>query len=118
MAELIAVVSVGKGTWDYLNKLVDSNDWSKIILIGNEMDLEKFMPCLEAARIKIDFSKKMPELVKQIKESLARHISGTEVALNMISGTGKEHMAVLSACLKSGVGIRLVAYSQGEFIEI
>ena len=40
---------------------------------------------------------------------LSEKIVGTEVALNMISGTGKEHMALLSAVLKSGLGVRIVA---------
>ena len=57
----------------------------------------------------VDFSKPLLELVKDMKEGLAEKIVGTEVALNIISGTGKEHMALLSALLKSGLGIRIVA---------
>jgi hypothetical protein len=45
-------------------------------------------------------------------------IKGTEVALNLVSGTGKEHMAILAALLKLGVGIRLVALTKEGFKEI
>jgi len=34
----------------------------------------------------------------------------TEVAVNFISGSGNEHMSILSTLLKLGLGIRLVRY--------
>lgn len=118
MAELVIIVSAGKGTWDYLKKLIHAGEWSKIIAIGSEADIESFNASKKLYKICIDNSQKMPDLVTSIKKGLSDYIGDTEIALNMISGTGKEHMAVLSACLKSGVGIRLVAYSNGEYIEI
>lgn len=118
MTELVGLVSIGKGTWDYLKKLIECNEWSKVIIIGSKTDLDSFSVEKEVTKILIDPGQKMPDLVRSIKTQLSDKISDTEIALNLISGTGKEHMAVLSACLKSGVGIRLVAYSNGEFIEI
>ena len=48
------------------------------------------------------------KIISKIKDSL--NIIDTEVALNLSSGSGKEHMALLSAILKSGLGIRLITY--------
>ena len=41
-----------------------------------------------------------------------------EVGLNFISGTGKEHMALLSAVLKLGIGIRFFALTKDGVKEI
>ena len=39
-------------------------------------------------------------------------ITDLEIALNIVSGEGREHMAVVSALLSLGLGIRLVALSK------
>ena len=41
-----------------------------------------------------------------------------ETAVNLISGDGKEHMALLSALLKLGVGIRLIALTKEGVKEV
>jgi hypothetical protein len=38
--------------------------------------------------------------------------------VNLISGTGKEHMAAISAVLKLGLAIRLVGVNEGGVIEV
>ena len=57
-------------------------------------------------------------LIDKIKSQLEGKIKGTEVALNLASGSGKEHMALLSALLKLGVGIRLVSFTNNGIKEI
>ena len=42
----------------------------------------------------------------------------TEAAVNLISGNGKEHMAVISALMKLGLGIRLIALTPNGIKEI
>jgi len=58
------------------------------------------------------------ELVEDIKKQLKDKISGTEVALNLVSGTGKEHMAILSAILKLGLGLRFIALTKDGVKEV
>ena len=53
----------------------------------------------------------------QVESKLKDKVNG-EIALNLISGTGKEHMAILSALLKLGVGIRLVALTKDGVEEL
>ena len=52
------------------------------------------------------------------KKSLDGKIYDLDVALNMVSGTGKEHMAILSALLKLGLGIRLMAVTKNGVVEL
>ena len=59
----------------------------------------------------------IPEMTETIKKELDGKIFG-DAAVNLVSGEGKEHMAVLSALLKVGAGIRLVAVTTDGVKEI
>ena len=60
----------------------------------------------------IDF-KSMLELKSDLMEKLKVKLAGDfEVALSIASGSGKEHMALISALLSIPVGIRLVVYTK------
>ncbi|MBS3159928.1 hypothetical protein J4436_04010 [Candidatus Woesearchaeota archaeon] len=54
------------------------------------------------------------EIIKNLKEK----IKDTEVALNLYSGTGKEHMAILSAILKLGLSLRMIIPTKDNIEEI
>ena len=45
-------------------------------------------------------------------------MSGTEVALSIASGEGKEHMALISALINSPVGIRFAALTKDGVIDL
>ena len=46
------------------------------------------------------------------KKQLKDKIADFEIALNLASGSGKEHMAVLEAVLQMGLNFRLVAVNK------
>jgi len=82
---------------------------------------EKFHHDRPYTLIVVDFSQPIDALVKELSERIAETVPGglaTEVALNLSSGVGKEHMAVLSAVLKSGLALRLVMPGDQEPLEI
>lgn len=119
MTSLIVILSSGKGTWSHVAQLIAKQDWDKILLITNEFGKENFTVKEKPIEyIVIDSNKYLSELVKDVKTQLDGKIADTEVALNFISGTGKEHMAVLSALLKLGLGIRLVTLTPKGVEEI
>jgi hypothetical protein len=119
MTTLVACLSTGKGTWGHVARLVAEEDWEKVILIGNDFAKENFkIEKKDTEFIVIDPMRHLPELVEEIKKGLDGKIKGAEVALNIVSGSGKEHMAVLSALLKLGFGIRLVALTKEGVKEI
>ncbi|HLC66335.1 MAG TPA: hypothetical protein VJK52_01715, partial [Candidatus Nanoarchaeia archaeon] len=66
----------------------------------------------------IDPTKPTGTLSEDIRVQLAGKIQDLEVAVNFISGTGKEHMALLSALLKLGLGIRLVVLTKDGVAEL
>lgn len=116
--ELIACLSTGKGTWGHVNRLSEDPRWSKIILITNEYGKENFQKNKKTELISLNLNQGLKELRDSIKEVLNDKLTGTEVAINLISGTGREHMALISALLKLGKGIRLFALTKEGIEEI
>jgi len=112
--ELIALLSSGKGTWGQVSGLVKQGEWDKIILLGNDFarkfTLEKKHEFIEIKEAGIS------QLKEEISEKLKNKIKGTEVALSIASGTGKEHMALISALLSIPVGIRLTVLTKDGII--
>jgi hypothetical protein len=107
MANLIAVLSTGKGTWGHVNGLINGEQWDKIYLLTNDFGKDTFKADEKTELMVFNFNEKVEEISKQMEDKLKDKISG-EVGVNFISGTGKEHMALISALMKLGVGFRLM----------
>ncbi len=118
MTTLVACLSSGKGTWGHVGRLITDGDWKKIILITNDFGKENFTPEKPSEFIVVDSRQGLRELRNAMGEELRAKISDTEVAVNLVSGTGKEHMAIISALLKLGLGIRLLALTKDGIEEI
>ena len=116
--ELVACLSTGKGTWGHVNRLAEDERWSKIILITNDYGKENFTKNEKTELISLPLNQGLNELRDSIYNILKDKIKGTEVAINLVSGTGKEHMALISAVLKLGKGIRLFALTKEGIEEI
>ena len=116
MTELIACLGEGPATQEHVRRVINGENWEKIFLITTES--EDFKTGKETQFIAADTTKLLPELTQDLVSKLKDKVTGTEVALNLISGTGKLHMALLSALLKLGLGIRLVALTKEGIREI
>jgi hypothetical protein len=118
MAELIACLSTGKGTWGHVNRLIEDESWEKVILITNEYGKENFKKNEKTEFLVVNSNQGLKELRDEIHNNLKELIKGTEVAVNFVSGSGKEHMALIGALLRLGVGIRLTALTKEGIEEI
>lgn len=109
MTTLVACLGTGKGTWTNVAKLIHDIDWEHIYLITNPFGKENFKPEKQNTTvIVVNDEQPLPEMTEYIKQNLERKLFG-DVAVNFISGDGKQHMALLAALLKVGAGIRLTA---------
>ncbi|MFH1770889.1 MAG: hypothetical protein ABH828_05035 [archaeon] len=117
MTTLVACLSTGKGTWAQLNEIIKGAEWDGVFLITNEFGKEKFQE-KKAELIVLDLNKSPDILCDEIVAALHGKNIGPEVAINMTSGTGNEHMALLSALLKLGLGIRFVYSKNGKVEEL
>lgn len=118
MTELIACLGAEKATQEHVKRLIQQQDWEKIILITNDIGKENFKADKPVEFMVINKERFLPELVEEIKTKLKDKITGTEVGINIISGSGKEHMALLSALLKLGLAIRFVALTTNGVKEV
>lgn len=109
MTILIASLSTGKGTWSEVSKLIGMEQWSKVILIGNSFAKDNFQKPNNAEFIEIDPLRPLSSIKKTILDNLKEKVTDLEIMLNLTSGSGKEHMAILSALLSLGLGIRFVS---------
>ena len=112
--ELVALLSSGKGTWGQVSGLVKQGEWDNIILIGNsfarKFTLEKKHEFIEVS------DNALVQMKQELVEKLKNKIKGTEVALSIASGNGKEHMALISALLSVPVGIRFTALTKDGIV--
>ncbi len=109
---LVACVGADRENWGQITALMNRMECERIILIAGKdvndfptnekcvvLEVESAAPLLEMKRSLVD--RLRPLLIKEF-----------EVALSLASGTGKEHMALVSALLSIPVGIRLVVYTK------
>ena len=117
MADLLACVSTGQGTWGHVRKVMDGEDWDYIFLVISPLVKEKFVHKKPFTVIEIKEDLTITELKDNLKSQLQGKLHGMEVGVNIISGTGKEHTALLMAIMELGFGIRFV-YATKEGINV
>lgn len=115
--ELVALLSSGKGTWAQISGLMKYGEWDKVILIGDDF-AKQFTHEKTFEFININLSQRIGELRDEFMKKLKGKIDGTEVALSIASGDGKEHMALVSALLNLPVGVRFAALTKEGVIDL
>ena len=115
--ELVCLLSTGKGTWAQVSGLMKHGDWDKIIIVGSDFSKD-FTHEKKFEFIKVDLDRKIKDLKEEISKKLKGKIDGTEVALSIASGDGKEHMALISALINLPVGIRFAALTKEGVIDL
>lgn len=118
MTDLIACLSTGKGTWGHVKRVIEEKEWNKIFIITNNFGKENFQHEKDIEMIEVNQRMPTESMVEEVKKNLEGKIEETEVALNIASGSGKEHMAIIAAILKLGLGFRLMSMTQDGLKEL
>lgn len=116
MPTLIACLSSGKGTWAEVSRIIAAQQWSKVFLITDKFGSEKFQ-ANKAEFVLINTFDTLDKLIVDIKAGL-KGITDFEVALNLVSGSGKEHMALMEAVLELGLNFRLVTIDTNNQLKV
>jgi len=119
--ELVALVSSGKGTWGQVAGLVKRGEWEKVYLVCPnyvKQRIKTFDFAQKAELFFFDFDKKMKDVIAEMNKKFKNKIQGPEVSLTIASGTGKEHMALISSLLKLPVGVRFVVLTSEGILEL
>jgi len=115
--ELVALLSSGKGSWAQVSGLMKYGDWDKVILIGSDF-AKKFKHEKPFEFVQVGLDKRLKDLKEELAKKLKKRITGTEVALSIASGDGKEHMALISALINLPVGVRFAALTKEGVIDL
>lgn len=101
----IAVLGIGKGTWGHIARLITEEEWEQILVVGNDWGKENFSPGKEVDWVIVNNRAGFSILKDAIKEKLP---DVDEICVSLISGSGKEHMALVAALREAGKGFKLV----------
>lgn len=118
MTDLIVVASSGKGTIPHIERVIEREKWKNVFVITTNDYKDEFDVQKEVNVVIVDPSMYLKELRDDLVEKLKGRISGLEVGLNLISGSGKEHMALISALIKLGIGFRMIALTKEGVEEV
>jgi len=118
MTSLIATLGAGKGTWTYVQKLIAAHTWDRVFLVTNDFGREKFTAAREIDFILVNESMTEQEMSEKVAQHLRGKVAGFEVAVNFVSGSGREHMALISGILKNGLALRLVGVDDKGIVEL
>jgi len=110
--DLIALVLDPEDTWSHVRKLIERGEWKSIVIVTDKMCAKRFSAQKEFNAVIIDPEQPALDIIRHLTAALKPHITDFEAGLNMVSGTGKEHMCLLASLLKLGIGIRLVALTK------
>lgn len=109
--ELVAFLGDDRETRGQVTGLINHGEWEKIILVKSKT-AEEYNSPKDADLVLVDTSKPLIELKEDMIKKLRSKFSGIDVHVSIASGTGKEHMALISALLSVPVGIRLVVFTK------
>jgi hypothetical protein len=110
--KLVAFLGTDKENLGQLTALINRGDWEQAFLVRDK-ETSLLTTSKDYKTIDIDTSKDLFTLKTQIQEKLKKYLSNDfEVALSIASGSGKEHMALISSLLSIPVGITFVAFTK------
>lgn len=89
----VATLGMGKGTWGHVARIVQEHDWDKILLIGTDFTKQNFKLSKQCEWLIINPRSGFETLKDGIKNAIPE---GT-IYVSLISGSGREHTALLSA---------------------
>ena len=121
MTDLVACLTSmqGKSAWNHVKNLASAEGyWDKVILITDDEQKADFEIATPKYIVLIDFSQPIEDVVRDLSGELRKLVTSYEIALNFVSGNGKEHMALISAIMKLGIGFRLMARTREGISEI
>ncbi len=128
MAHLIACLDSSKET-SIVTKIIESKLFDKVYLITTDISKKNYVlphvnENVKLQFVTLDFTKSIEDLVPELYLLLKKHfmndkIQELDMAVNITTGTGKEHSIVISTIMKLGYGIRLVDLDKdGNILEM
>ena len=103
MSNLIACLSTGKGTWGHVNRLIEDESWSQVILITNDFGKENFNKKEGVEFITVDTNKGLKDLREEIQSNLKDKIKDDEIRICAAEALGIIGSAEALVFLRAGL---------------
>lgn len=114
MTTLVALLT--SGYLPHVQKLADDEQWDKVVLVTNNQGKAQFQCSKQVEFVVINDNWNVSDMATAMTKGLEKEYG--EIGLNFVSGTGKEHMALLAAVMKAGLSFRLVAVTKEGIAEL
>jgi uncharacterized protein YycO len=95
----------GTGTWGKVKRICNE-EWDQIVLLGNAWAKDTFKSDLAYKWIVLEDDKDVCQQVSEIMEDLP--VDAGEIFVNLTSGSGAEHMALISALINNNKAFKTV----------
>jgi len=119
MSVLISILGTGKGTWFEVHKLLEQKLFDSVLLFVDEWAVQNYRNEYNAIVIPLATEAASEQLIDIMKAGIKQHMASQsgelDLAINIASGTGKQHACLLAAVMQLGYGIRLVTFENNEF---
>ena len=112
MTDLVVCVSGEQRKLNHVKRVIEAEGWRKVFLVGSEK------ADVDGEHIAVDEKNTISEISHLLESSLKGRIEGIEVGVNVVCGSGKLHMALMSALLKLGLAVRFIALTREGVREI
>lgn len=115
---LVILIGKEKSGFGQVTALLNRFETDQIILV-KDISVTDFPSKEKSQILEVNFDSDLVSLKEEMKSKLQKVLNKEfEVALSIASGTGKEHMAIISALLSIPVGVKIVAYTKNgvEFL--
>ena len=100
----VANLGVGQGTWGHVARILSDQQFEKVFLIATEWVKEKFSLQKDVEWILINNRAGF----EFIKDAIKSKLPESELVVSLVSGSGKEHMALLTAIKEKSLSFSLV----------
>ena len=117
MGQFIGLLSTEKGSWTEVAKLINKSEFDEIFILTNSLGKSSFQNLPKKKKLEVfvfDFNKPIDVLTKDFAKALKGELNFGEIAINIASGNGKEHMAIICALMNLGAGIRFVTLDKNQ----
>jgi len=106
MTNFLGVLSIGKGTWGQVAHIIDNSEYENVYLVSNEWAQDKFTCTKKVNWIIIDPRKGFSEILEDIGKQWPKDLA--EIELNLHSGSGKEHSAILAILKQKNIKYKII----------
>jgi hypothetical protein len=120
MSTLITILGTGKGTWHEVHALLALRAFDSALVFIDDWAAKSYQNEYGATLNPVPEQATSEQLIELFSERIKQHQTATgnaaefDVALNLASGSGKQHAALLAAVLRLGYGVRLVSVENNE----